>query len=239
MNSEQIYFSRINQLLKPFTPNAIVNQEEIDVYSKIKEYLDSLSLDKRKIAVGGDIFIWIFDAFSKQTSTYKTTDGLRYGDFKQESLFLTKNPTNSLYSSPSWNVNFARIMATRSNVTFVNNFHLDMLENIALEQEELDSWNYDVISRQDAEAGNGGPFDFIAINTYDIIHDPSLVLSYFNMLADNGLLLISWANDNGNLYKVDSEYSPYFEINQHLKALENAVVYHDYTTLGSTYAIKL
>jgi hypothetical protein len=59
------------------------------------------------------------------------------------------------------------------------------------------------------------------------------------MLADNGVMLITWANDGGNLYEADAEYSPYSEINQHLKSLENVCVSHDYTLLGTTTVVKL
>lgn len=239
MNSEHLHFSRVNQLLKPVTPNSVVNQIESDTSLKIKEYLDTLSIDKRKIAVGGDFYIWYHDLMSRDNLVHKKTEGFRYGDGLQESLFLIKKPINTLLSSVSWNVNFARIAATRSNVTFTNNYHLDLIEHVVLDQEELNSWNYNVISKQDIEAGEGGPFDFIVVPAWEMVHDPSLVLSYYNLLASNGLLLISWANDNGNLYKVDSQYSPYYEIIQHLKELEDVAIYHDFTTLGSAYIVKL
>jgi hypothetical protein len=59
------------------------------------------------------------------------------------------------------------------------------------------------------------------------------------MLATNGVMLVTWTADNGNLYETDAEYSPYFEIHQHLKSLENVCVSHDYTSLGTTTVVKL
>jgi hypothetical protein len=239
MSAEKSFFTRVNELLKPYRSNAVVNQDEIDSLSKVKDYLDTLPLDKRKIAVGGDVFIWFADNFSRVDSIHRDTEGYRYGDGIQETAFLIKNPTKSLLTTPVWSLSFARTVAERSDLTLINDYQLNLLERVVLTEQEIEDWNYQVISRQQAEASEGGPFDFISLSSYNIVHDPSLVLSYFNMLNDNGVMLITWANDNGNLYETDAEYSPYFEINQHLKSLENVCVSHDYTSLGTTTVVKL
>ena len=239
MSIEKAFFSRVNKLLKPYKDNVTVNQREIDAYAKAKEYLDTFSIDKRKIAVGADVFIWYYDTFGRSDSRHRSTDGFRYGDNPQEIVFLIKNPTKSLLTTPAMSLPFAETVASRSDLTLVNNHQLGILEKAILTEEEIAEWNYDVISKQDAEASEGGPFDFIQLNSYEIIHNPSLVISYFNMLNENGVLVVTWANDNGNLYKVDSEYSPYFEINEHLKSLSNVSIAHDYTSLGTTIVVKL
>lgn len=239
MSAEKSFFSRVNDLLKPYKTNAIANQIEIDAYTKIKEYLDTLPLDKRKIAVGGDIFIWYFDTFLREDVEYRSTGGFRYGDNPQESSFLIKKPTKTLLTSPVLSIAFAQTAASRSDLTLVNNHQLNLLERCILTEAEIAEWDYEVISRQQAEASEGGPFDFISVISYDIVHDPSLVLSYYNMLAANGVMLVTWTGDNGNLYETDAEYSPYFEIHQHLKGLENVSVSHDYTSLGTTIIVKL
>lgn len=239
MNVEKIFFSRVNKLLKPYKDNFSVNQREIDAYAKVKDYLDTLSIDKRKIATGADVFIWYFETLGRADSRHRNSGGYRYGDNPQEMVFLIKNPVNSLLTSPAMSLPFAETVASKSNLTLVNNHQLGILEKAILSEEEIAEWNYNVISKQDAEASEGGPFDFIQLNSYEIIHDPSLVISYFNMLNDNGVLILTWANDNGNLYKVDSEYSPYFEINEHLQNLNNIIIAHDYTSLGTTIVVKL
>ena len=239
MSNEKLFFSRVNDLLKPYKTNAIANQREIDAYSKVREYLDTLPIDKRKIAVGGDIFIWYFDSLGREDSVHRSTDGFRYGDNPQESVFMIKRPAKSLLTSPAFSIAFAETVASMSNLTLLNNSQLHLLEKAILTEEEIEEWNYEVITKQEAEASDGGPFDFISLNSYEIIHDPSLVLSYFNMLNDNGVMLVTWANDNGNLYETDAQYSPYFEINQHLKGLENVCISHDYTSLGTTIVVKI
>jgi hypothetical protein len=239
MSAEKSFFSRVNDLLKPYKTNAVVNQIEIDAYSKISEYLNTLPIDKRKIAVGGDIFIWYFDTFAREDSIHRSTEGFRYGDNPHEIIFMIKKPVKSLLTTPASSISFAQTVASRSDLTLVNNYQLNLLERCILTEAEIAEWGYEVISRQQAEASEAGPFDFISLNSYEIVHDPSLVLSYFNMLAANGVMVVTWVADNGNLYETDAEYSPYFEIHQHLKSLENVCVSHDYTSLGTTTVVKL
>jgi hypothetical protein len=239
MSSEKLFFSRVNDLVKPYKSNSVANQRELDAYSKAKEYLDTLPIDKRKIAVGGDIFIWYLDTLGREDSVHRGTDGFRYGDNPQESIFFIKKPTKSLLTGPAFSISFAETVASKSELTLVNNFQLNLLERVMLTEEEIEEWNYQVISKQQAEASEAGPFDYISVNSYDIIHNPSLVLSYFNMLSNNGVMLVTWASDNGSLYETDAQYSPYFEINEHLKNLENVSVSHDYTSLGTTIVVKL
>jgi hypothetical protein len=239
MSAEKSFFSRVNDLLKPYKTNAVANQIEIDAYSKISEYLNTLPIDKRKIAVGGDLFIWYFDTIAREDSVHRSTEGFRYGDNPHEIIFMVKKPAKTLLSGPAISIAFAHTAASMSDLTLVNNYQLNLLERCILTEAEIAEWGYEVITRQQAEASEGGPFDFIAISSYDVIHNPSLVLSYFNMLATNGVMLVTWTADNGNLYETDAEYSPYFEIHQHLKSLENVCVSHDYTTLGTTTVVKL
>ena len=113
MSMEKSFFSRINDLVKPYRPNDEINQLEYDNFAKIKEYLDTLPLDKRKIAVGGDIFMWYFDTFSREDSVHKSTDGYRYGDNPQEITFMIKNPAKTLLSHAVWSMSFMKTIRCR------------------------------------------------------------------------------------------------------------------------------
>lgn len=235
MDNSQAYFSNIEKLVKYHqVENA---QDMIDRTASIKQYLDGLNIDRRKIAVGFDIVMWYFDMFSSETTKWNKNFSSTYGGAPYEQMFLAKNPTASLMTFPAWNTGLAKLLNDESSLTLVNGYQLDLFENFC--KKESETWEYDVVSRQSVEAGTAGTFDYIAINTYDIIHDPSLVVSYFNMLNTKGVLIIGHANDGASLYEAGAEYSPYFEVNQNLKALENARVYHDYTVMGTTFAIKL
>lgn len=221
-------------MIKYHSPNT--SQELIDRLSPIKEYLDTLGLDKRKIAVGFDNMIWFFDMFSRQSSNWVEAKSSVYGDGPQEKTFLLKKPATVLMASPAWNTNLTKLMNDNSTLTLLNGHQLDLFEEFI--KNDSDGWNYSTVTRQQTESSSVGPYEMICINVFDIVHNPELVQAYYDMLAPGGVLTISYANDNGNLYELGAEYSPYYEINQILKNNEDAVIYHDYTTVGTTIAIK-
>jgi hypothetical protein len=234
-NSE--FFNYINQVTKYINTPEQAKQSVLDYSLRIKQYLDTLNLDKRKKAVGLDFIMWFYDMFGNSASKWHEGFASNHGDGPQELLLLTKQPVKTLISSPSWNVAFAKLVNEKSNLTFINSYQLDLFEQFCIDDPSI--WDYATITRQEAEAGSGGPFDLICINTYDIIHDPSVVIGYFNMLETNGVMVIPYANDGGTLYDTGAEDSPYYEINKELKALSNSLVYHDYSSIGTTYVIKL
>lgn len=235
MDDSQIYFSRIKNIVKYHQVEN--SQDMVDRTASIKEYLDTLNIDRRKIAVGFDIVIWYFDMFFNESTKWNQNFSSTYGGAPYELAFLAKRPASSLMSFPAWNTGLAKLLNDESSVTFVNSYQLDLFENFC--KNESETWNYETVLRQEVEAGTAGPFDYIAINAYDIIHDPSLVVSYFNMLATGGVLVIGHINNNALLYEVGAEYSPYYEVHQNLKNINNCRVYHDYTVQGTTVAIKL
>ena len=235
MDNANIYFSRVAKLVKY---DSVENsQDMIDRTAAIKSYLDGLNLDKRKIAVGFDIVMWYFDIFARETSEWNQNFGSTYGGAAVEQAFLFSKPAKSLLSYPAWNTGLARLMDQKSELTFVNSYQLDLFEQFC--KKESETWTYDTISRQDAEEGNGGPFDFIAIHSYDVFHEPELVKSYFNMLNTGGILVIGHINNNDSLYEAEMESTPFYEMHKALHEFENSRVYHDYTTAGTTFAIKM
>lgn len=235
LNTTQILFSNIKKIVKLYQVEEA--QEMIDRVANIKQYLDGLSIDKRKIAAGFDYIIWYFDMFGSEQTNWNQNFSSTYGAAPYEQAFMLAKPASSLMTFPAWNTGLARLINSRSTMTLVNSYQLDIFEQFC--KKETETWNYNTVLKTEVEEGTAGPFDFIAMSAYDVLHDPILVLSYFNMLKSGGTMVIAHANDNGNLYDAGGEYTPSYEINQHLVGLENSIVYHDYTTLGSTTVIKL
>jgi hypothetical protein len=235
VDNTQIYFSNIEKLVKYYQVEN--GQDMLDRTQAIKQYLDSLNIDKRKIAAGFDMLIWYFDMFGTPESHWNINYSSTYGGGVYEEAFLMSKPTKSLMTFPAWNTGLARIINEKSEVTFVNGYQLDIFEQFC--KKETETWSYDTVLREELEKGTAGPFDFIAMNTFDIHHEPSLSATYFNMLSPGGVMVIGHVNDNGDLYSVAGQYNPNFEMITSLKNLENCILHHDHTALGTAIAIKL
>ncbi len=229
------YFSYINNLTKYSVGNS--DQQILDRYSKVKTYLDTLSLDKRKNAVGFDIYIWLFEMFGTESSKWSQALSSNYGDGFQEQVFLLKNPSTALITNTAFNVNFSKLVNDRASLSVLNGIQLDLFEHLL--KDEFTGWDYNVVTKQQAEAAEAGPFDFISLYSFDVVHNPEVVKSYYQMLNPGGVLLISFMNDNGNVYENGAEYSPYTEICEQLKSIDGSLLYHDYTTIGTSVAIKM
>lgn len=237
-NNESTFrkFQLIEKIVKPYDENAAIDLA--DVCAKIIIYQNSLQIDKRKLAIGSDLAILYYDMFGSQLSDWQQNYGSStYGGFGVEQSFFLKRPNKTLFSYPSWNPSRAKYFNSESNLTLVNGFQVDLFEKFAKDQSE--GWSYDVISRQAIENGDGGFYDFIAINIWDIIDDPISVLDYYNMLEAHGVLCINASNYDGILLEDNGIYSAPYEIHQILKEAPSSLVYHDFTQLGVTFVIKM
>lgn len=234
MMYEKDYFDNLVKLIKYTDVESI--EESIQKSKNVKEYLDTLSLDKRKIAAGMDFLIWYFDVFSQESHFWNTNQAYYYAANTHEFGFLTANPKTSLMTLPAFNTGLARLMQKKSKLTLLNNFQLNLFERIIKKSNE--DWDYNTILMQDVEKGTAGTYDFICMSVHDVLHDPSLVNNFYNMLNKNGTMMMLYTGTD-SLYKNESIFTDFYEVHEALKKAENSCVYHNPTGAAVTYAVKL
>lgn len=227
------YFSNLVKLIKYLDIESV--EESIEKSSVINKYIDSLNIDKRKIAVGMDFLIWYFEVFSKDTHFWNTNPAYFYAATTHEFGFLTANPKTTLMSLPAFNTGLTRLMAKRSNLTLLNNFQLFLFEKFIDTKNEI---NYNSVLMQDIEDGSAGKYDFICISLHDVIHNPSITKNFFDCLNDNGTIMILYTGSD-SIYQKGSEYTDIYEVHKVLIDIPNAQVYHNPTGAAVTYAVKV
>ena len=234
MMYEKDYFDNLVNLIKYIDVESI--EDSIKKSKNVKNYLDTLSLDKRKIASGMDFLIWYFDVFSQESHFWNTNQAYYYAANTHEFGFLTANPKTSLMTLPAFNTGLARLMNKRSHLTLLNNYQLNLFERIIKKDNE--DWNYNTVLMQDIELGTGGFYDFICMSIHDVLHDPKLIIKFYNMLNKNGTMMILYTGSD-SLYKDESVFTDLYEVHDNLKSIENSCVYHNPTGAAVTYAVKL
>ena len=234
MMYEKDYFDNLVKLIKYTDVESI--EESIQKSKNVKEYLDTLSLDKRKIAAGMDFLIWYFDVFSQESHFWNTNQAYYYAANTHEFGFLTANPETSLMTLPAFNTGLVRLMQKKSKLTLLNNFQLNLFERIIKKSNE--DWDYNTILMQDVEKGTAGTYDFICMSVHDVLHDPNLVNNFYNMLNKNGTMMMLYTGTD-SLYKNESIFTDFYEVHEALKKAENSCVYHNPTGAAVTYAVKL
>jgi hypothetical protein len=234
MMYEKDYFTNLVNLIKYTDVESI--EDSIKKSKDVKNYLDTLSLDKRKIASGMDFLIWYFDVFSQESHFWNTNQAYYYAANTHEFGFLTANPQTSLMTLPAFNTGLVRLMNKKSQLTLLNNYQLNLFERIIKKDNE--DWNYNTILMQDVELGTAGTYDFICMSIHDVLHDPELVVNFYNMLNKNGTMMMLYTGTD-SLYKDESVFTDFYEVHENLKNIENSCVYHNPTGAAVTYAVKL
>ena len=226
------YFENLVKLIKYIDIESV--EDSIAKSKKINNYLKTLSLDKRKIAVGMDFLIWYFDVFSEDSHFWNVNPAYYYAANTHEFGFLTANPETSLMTLPAFNTGLANLMNKRSKLTMLNNYQLDLFEQFI----KTDEWHYDTVTMQEIEANQGPTYDFICMSLHDVIHDPSIAVKFFNRLNKNGTLMMLYTGMDF-LYQDESIFTEIYQVHQVLKDIDNSAVYHNPTGAAVTYAVKL
>jgi hypothetical protein len=226
------YFENLVKLIKYIDIESV--EDSITKSKKINNYLKTLSLDKRKIAVGMDFLIWYFDVFSEDSHFWNVNPAYYYAANTHEFGFLTANPETSLMTLPAFNTGLANLMNKRSKLTMLNNYQLDLFEQFI----KTDEWHYDTVTMQEIEANQGPTYDFICMSLHDVIHDPSMAVKFFDRLNKNGTLMMLYTGMD-SLYQDESIFTDIYQVHQVLKDIDNSAVYHNPTGAAVTYAVKL
>jgi hypothetical protein len=226
------YFENLIKLIKYIDIESV--KDSISKSKKINNYLKTLSLDKRKIAVGMDFLIWYFDVFSEDSHFWNVNPAYYYAANTHEFGFLTAKPETSLMTLPAFNTGLANLMNKRSKLTMLNNYQLDLFEQFI----KTDEWHYDTITMQEIETNQGPTYDFICMSLHDVIHNPSVAVKFFDRLNKNGTLMMLYTGMD-SLYQDESIFTDIYEVHQVLKDIDNSAVYHNPTGAAVTYAVKL
>ena len=226
------YFENLVKLIKYIDIESV--EDSIAKSKKINNYLKTLSLDKRKIAVGMDFLIWYFDVFSEDSHFWNVNPAYYYAANTHEFGFLTAKPETSLMTLPAFNTGLANLMNKRSKLTMLNNYQLDLFEQFI----KTDEWHYDTVTMQEIEANQGPTYDFICMSLHDVIHDPSIAVKFFDRLNKNGTLMMLYTGMD-SLYQDESIFTEIYQVHQVLKDIDNSAVYHNPTGAAVTYAVKL
>jgi len=226
------YFENLIKLIKYIDIESV--EDSISKSKKINDYLKTLSLDKRKIAVGMDFLIWYFDVFSEDSHFWNVNPAYYYAANTHEFGFLTAKPETSLMTLPAFNTGLVNLMHKRSKLTMLNNYQLDLFERFI----KTGDWTYDVVTMQDIETNQGPTYDFICMSLHDVIHNPSIAINFFNRLNKNGTLMMLYTGMD-SLYQDESIFTDIYQVHQVLKDIDNSAVYHNPTGAAVTYAVKL
>jgi hypothetical protein len=219
----------------PFDYGEIYN----DLWTSAKNYKESITLDKRAIAVGtvGDAFLeemYATDSFGWSDACYV------YTEHYPQMLYQLKKPSSVLIHGPDTSFGLvAAAAADQCRLAFLNNKYLDNFEKFVLNQSDyIFDVDYDVYDLQEFNSGVDETFDMIFATSVDFAANEDLLQQMLGALAPGGAMVIY--STNGNLSFYDKRYymDPIMKIFNIIESNEDINTYHLTNNQGYNVIIK-
>lgn len=210
-----------------------------DINSSIKEYYNSMTLDRRAIAVGTDGHMLSHELFNNPQIGWKQSLYL-CTDYFSLMMANIKKPKNALINGPDKHFNLVATLASMGcKLTFLNNKFLNNFELFVLNNSEYPfDIEYEVIEQEDIYDYSGPKFDFMALAGVYLVLDDELINSHIDALEVGGVIHIIDTNDNSEIYGEDYAHRPSYKLFEVIDDYPNITTYHIPFGIGHNFIIK-
>lgn len=210
-----------------------------DANSAIRDYYNSMTLDKRAIAIGTDGYLMTHELFDNPVIGWRQVLYMGCGYFPLL-LINIKRPKNAIIYAPDVNFNLVATLHTMGcKLTFINNRFLNNFEKFFLPNQEYPfEIQYAVMEYGDIHSYSGEPFDFISISGICLIQEPALIDSFISILDIGGIMQMAYTNDNSELYSEDYALQPSYQLLEVIDTHDNITTYHIPYGNGHTTIIR-
>jgi hypothetical protein len=198
-----------------------------DIHNSIREYYNSMTLDKRAVAVGTDGYLMTHELFDNPAIGWKQV--LYMGcDYFALLLANISKPQRALIHGPDVHFNLvATLHSMGCELTFVNNKYLNNFEKFALNNSEYPfEMQYDVMEYFDIYELNQPTFDMVVFPGISLIRDMDLFNPLIDSLTPGGILQIPYTNDNSQLYGEDYAIQPSYQLLEIIDYRSDITSYH-------------
>jgi hypothetical protein len=210
-----------------------------DASSAIANYKSSISVDKRVVAVGADLYIHLWEPWSALLDGWKERMFISAGLYAQMVLDIGK-PTSTLFTTPDRHFDTVALCAERGmEIYFLNNDSLFNFENFIRDLPSYPfNFNYNVIEFSDFIEDTSLSFDFIQMFSSDFVLDNDLIDAFVDRISSGGFGYISATNEETRLYSEDYFIEPISHILDALNAKDEVSTYHIPNAHGCQVIVK-
>jgi len=209
-----------------------------DTGTRVTNFLTSINLDKRNVAVAGLNSYWGYELIREMEPEWMAIVECEH--IAQEQILFTHKPNSVFFmNADMMMIPVYKNRFPDSTVCVMNNASLFLMESIVGEMDHLgyrseDAYEYDVIDREDLGVEK---FDMIVAWSWSIVGSDSMLLDMVSSLNSGGALLIDCSNHNTKLYREDFHIHPYSRMHDLLKE-QDGYTYHLANGYGQTVFIK-
>ena len=210
-----------------------------DINSSIKEYYNSMTLDRRAIAVGTDGVMLSHEVFNNPQIGWKQSLYL-CTDYFALMMANVKKPKNALINGPDKHFNLVATLASIGcKLTFLNNKYLNNFELFVLNNPEYPfDIEYEVIEQEDIYEYSAPKFDFMVLGAVYLVLDDELINSHIDALEVGGVIHLINTNDNSEIYGEDYAHQPSYKLFEVIDDYPDITTYHIPFGIGHNFIIK-
>lgn len=212
-------------------------QIRLEISKKINDFIHSLPLDRRAIAISTDYHCHLWDFLSSTTTGFQESVFVGLNHFSQLVTSILR-PTKALVSFPDHNLNLVEALhSLNCQIFLLNSPSLFNFENFALTHEGYtQDISYTVLDYQDllTDAETVTDLDLIVSGSIDFTSEPYLLDKYIEMLSSGGVLYIG---ETSNFGKVSADLGLNRMSDLHDAISRNENIYHFYIPFGIGFDI--
>lgn len=255
MTSGWVGRARISKQLSKTGGNEILysDLDRLTEYvQKICSFMNECSIDRRAIAVGGDIEHVRYEAFLNMDSDLKAISWHSISMMKMWYDLLmsggtAESPVKALTVMQLPSAFYMDYLQDRTKeFTFVNNNDLFFFEKFFINDEILAEYpniRYSSVDVQDISNGLlDGQFDVVRVGGYSINkHNADLLNSYMNCTKIGGSFILHDSSDFGDMYTNTNKFytSMNWDFNKHIASRDDFISYHIPYDVGLTVAKRV
>ncbi len=255
MTSGWVGRSRIARQLSNTGANEILYSDIeslTDYVNDVCSFINECSIDKRAIAVGGDIEHVRYEAFLNMDNDLRAISWHSISMIKMwYDLAMrdgtTESPSKALTVMQLPSSFYMEYLQDRTkSFTFVNNNDLFFFEEFFLNNPSLNTYEnieYSAIDVQDIQEGVAdGQFDIVRVGGYSINkHGPDLLDAYLNCTKVGGIFVLFDSADFGDMYTNTNKLytSMSWDFNKHIANRSDFITYHIPYDVGSCVAKRV
>ena len=217
-----------------------IEESFYDIADSIVNYMNSLSLDKRGIAITGDYHQRVWDVISTRSEGAKQTVFSNMQLFNQMVISMIKPQSSLILVPDQYLITVAALDSVGSELTFLNDQSLFNFENFVITNDAYPfSGNYSVIDYQDLiEESFSEKYDFIFTGSIALYGEIGLLDVLVNSLNSGGCLIVGDSGSMAEIYQTIDYIMMGDKYHDALQELDGTYKYHIPFGIGFDIIIK-
>lgn len=216
----------------------IYNEIREDVCRLVTDFLQSINVDRRALAIGSEYSLTQWEIYSGNQvgwtdMTYLFSTGLT------TMMIDAKKPQRAFVSTPDDGFEFVALLASMgASVSFLNNEWLLFFERFVLPHAEFPDVSYATYDFNELMNLTEPCFDFVSLSATHAVSNNEILDKLIDLMEPGAVMTLSMTNEIMKLYTPEYMIQPVYDVYEILENRDDITYYHMPHGPGYQYVIK-